>query len=144
MLCREGKEQRWWAQTEHKETLFYWEGDQTLAQVTQRGYGVSILGNTQNPGHIPGQPAVGNPAWAEGEQDEPQRCLPSSALLWLSEKSSNNPSNKLIVINEIWEWQINAICKLNSTYTSWQNHQYHNSGNFAQCITLRALFSASL
>lgn len=66
MLCREGKEQRWWAQTELKETLFYWEGDQALAQVTQRGCGVSILGNTQKPGHVPGQLAVGDLAWAEG------------------------------------------------------------------------------
>ncbi|NXB54348.1 TNPO1 protein, partial [Leucopsar rothschildi] len=30
-----------------RKQLFYWEDDQSLAQVTQRGYGVSILGDTQ-------------------------------------------------------------------------------------------------
>ncbi|KAK4824229.1 LOW QUALITY PROTEIN: hypothetical protein QYF61_012203 [Mycteria americana] len=34
--------------SEHKKTLFYCEGDRTLAQVGQRGCGVSIFGDTQN------------------------------------------------------------------------------------------------
>ncbi|KAK4827150.1 LOW QUALITY PROTEIN: hypothetical protein QYF61_015104 [Mycteria americana] len=48
--------------SEHKKTLFYWEGGQTLEQVTQRGCGVSIHGAIQSlTGHGPGQPALGGP-----------------------------------------------------------------------------------
>lgn len=41
-------------------SLFYFEGDQALAPVIQRGFGVSILGNTLKPGDVPGQPTVGD------------------------------------------------------------------------------------
>ena len=41
------------------------EGDQALAQVAQRGCGVSVLGDTQKPsGCGPGQPALGDTAGA--------------------------------------------------------------------------------
>jgi len=47
--------------SEHQETL-YSEGDQALAQVTQRGCRVSILGDSQKPsGQVPGQLALGSP-----------------------------------------------------------------------------------
>ena len=46
---------------------FHRAGDIALAQVAQRGCGVSHLGDTQKPsGHGPGQPALGGPAWAGG------------------------------------------------------------------------------
>ncbi|KAK4825975.1 hypothetical protein QYF61_003544, partial [Mycteria americana] len=42
-----------------RETLCYYEGDQALAQVAQRGCGVSTLGDIQKPsGRGPGQPAL--------------------------------------------------------------------------------------
>lgn len=54
-----------------------------------------------------------------GDKMNPRAVFHPQPFLWLSEKSSNNPSNKLIAINEIWGWQINAVCKLNSKYISW-------------------------
>ena len=49
--------------SEHQETLCYCEGDRALAQVAQRGSGVSLLGGIQKPsGHDPGQPGLGGPA----------------------------------------------------------------------------------
>jgi len=43
--------------------LFYNEGGRTLEQVTWRGSGVSICGDTQNlTGHGPGKPALADPA----------------------------------------------------------------------------------
>ncbi|KAK4817982.1 hypothetical protein QYF61_003635, partial [Mycteria americana] len=43
-----------------REHCLHCEGDQALAQVAQRGCGVSIPGDTQNPsGHGLGQPALG-------------------------------------------------------------------------------------
>ena len=46
-------------------TLFYCEHHWALAQVAQRGCGVSLLGDIQKPsGHGPGQLALGGPAWA--------------------------------------------------------------------------------
>lgn len=48
--------------SEHKQTLFYWEGGQTLEQLAQTGCGVSHLSI-----YGPGQPAVNDPAdWAGG------------------------------------------------------------------------------
>lgn len=47
--------------------LFLPWGNQAPAQVTQRGCGVSMLENTQKPGHVPRQATVGDLAWAEEE-----------------------------------------------------------------------------
>lgn len=48
---------------ENQETFFYCEDDGALAQVPQRGYGGSLLGDTQKPsGHCPGQLALSSPA----------------------------------------------------------------------------------
>jgi len=48
--------------SEHEETLFYCEGHRALAQVAQRGCGVSHLGDVQKPsGHGPGQSALDGP-----------------------------------------------------------------------------------
>jgi len=63
-----------WAQTEaeevlseHEEELLPSEGDGALAQAAQRGCGVSFSGDIQDPpGYGPVQPAVGDPASAEG------------------------------------------------------------------------------
>ena len=65
------QDQRPWAHTEtrevpseHQETLFYCEGDQTLAQVAQGGCGDSILRDIQKTfGHGPGQLSPGGLAW---------------------------------------------------------------------------------
>jgi len=49
--------------SEHKQTLFYCEGDQTPQQVAQRGCGVSVCGAIQSlTGHGLVQPALGGPA----------------------------------------------------------------------------------
>lgn len=48
---------------EHHRTLFHYESNGTLAQVAQRGCGVSILRDTEElPGHGPGQLALDGPA----------------------------------------------------------------------------------
>lgn len=50
--------------------IFHCEGYQTLEQVTQRGGGVSILGDTQSlTGHSPEQPAAVDPALSRGWLD---------------------------------------------------------------------------
>lgn len=57
------QDQRQWAQTEikevlseHQRTLFYSGGDQAPAQLAQKGYGVSILADSQKvSGHGPRQ-----------------------------------------------------------------------------------------
>lgn len=46
-----------------KETLLHCESDRSLAQVGQRGFRVSILGDIQKPsGHGSGQPALSETA----------------------------------------------------------------------------------
>ncbi|GAB0207908.1 mitochondrial enolase superfamily member 1 [Grus japonensis] len=73
---------------EHKkfhleEKLLHFEGDRALEQVAQRGCGVSFSGDIQNPpGCNPVQPALGEPALAEGVGlDDLQRCLPTPTIL---------------------------------------------------------------
>lgn len=71
---------------EHKETLLFYACDWVLAQVVQRHYGASLLGDLQRSsvyGH--GQPAVGSLEWAVGP-DGLQISLPKSATLWLRNK----------------------------------------------------------
>ena len=49
-----------------KETLYYIEGGQILAQAAQRGCGVSILGDTQGNWTLSWTTALGDPACTEG------------------------------------------------------------------------------
>lgn len=47
----------------YKEKLFSCEGGQTLPQFSQRGHGIPVLRDIQNPtGHRPEEPALGDPA----------------------------------------------------------------------------------
>jgi len=70
------QDQGQWAQSaaqevpsEPEEELFHSEGDGALAQVPQRGCGVSFSGDIEDPpGQGPMQPALGDPALA-GELD---------------------------------------------------------------------------
>jgi len=59
------------------------ESDPALAQVIQKGCGVSFLRDIQKPyGHSPEQPAVGGPDWAgDLGPDDFQRSLPISTVL---------------------------------------------------------------
>lgn len=51
----------------HLRNNFNCEGGQTLAQVAQSSYGVTIFGDTQNPtGHGLGQPALADPMMTRG------------------------------------------------------------------------------
>lgn len=67
------QDQRQWTQTEtqevpseHQETLLYCDGNWALEQVAKKDCGVSILRDTQKLSrHGAGQPALGDPAWAE-------------------------------------------------------------------------------
>lgn len=54
-----------------------------LRVVTQKGYGMCILGDIQNPTRrCPGLPAVGNPSLSRGVVlDDLQRPHPTSAIL---------------------------------------------------------------
>lgn len=55
-------------------TFFCWEGDWPLAQVVQRGCGVSLLRDIQKPsGYGPGQSALSVPAWSGGLEQMPSR-----------------------------------------------------------------------
>ena len=70
------------ALAEPKEELLPSEGDGALAQAAQGGCGVSFSGDIQDqPGHDAVQPALGDPAWAGGWVGDPQRALPSPAIL---------------------------------------------------------------
>ena len=68
--------------SEDEEELLPSEGDGALAQAAQGGCGVSFSGDIPDlPGHGPLQPALGDPASAEG-LDDPQRSLPTLTILW--------------------------------------------------------------
>jgi len=55
------------APSKQEEELLHSEGDRALEQAAQRGYGVSLFGDIQDPpGQGPVQPAVGDPALAGG------------------------------------------------------------------------------
>ena len=83
-----------WAQTEaeevlseHEEELLPSEGDGAVAQVAQRGCGVSFSGDTQDlPGRGSVQPALGDPASAGGWTGWPTE-VPSNpdhaVILWI-------------------------------------------------------------
>lgn len=46
-----------------REELLYVEGYRALEQAAKGGHGVSLPGNVPNPpGHVPGSPALGDPA----------------------------------------------------------------------------------
>lgn len=65
---------------------FYGVGGQTLAQVAERGWRASSLGDIQNlpehiPEHIPEQPALAT--LLQERQGDLQRCLSASVILWL-------------------------------------------------------------
>lgn len=66
-------------QFKHKITLIYYQGGQTREQVAQRGCGVTIPGNIENPTqHSPGQTAPADPALNRGVAlDELQLSLPA-------------------------------------------------------------------
>jgi len=84
-LCRDKGQ---WAQTEtqeipseHKITLIYCQGGQTLEWIAQTGCGVSIHGGIQSPtGRDPGQPALADPVSA-GVLDEVMSVIKRSAQL---------------------------------------------------------------
>ena len=64
--------------------VLHCESDQARAQVFQGCCRVSILRNIQKaPGHGPGQPALGGPAWAGGWTRGLPEIPPASATLWL-------------------------------------------------------------
>lgn len=70
----------------HKWTkLFYCKCDQTLGQVAQKSYGVSILADVQTPtGHNPGQAALMDPALSRCLRlDKLLSSLPTSVIQWL-------------------------------------------------------------
>jgi len=55
------------AASEHEEELLPSEGDGALEKAAQGGCGVSFSGDIQDPpGRGAVQPALGDPAWAEG------------------------------------------------------------------------------
>lgn len=84
-----------WAHTEMQnvpfkkmETLFWSKDDQEMVQVSQWVCGVFFLRNTRKKQlHSGLQPALGDPAGAEGWSRDLQRSLPNSAALWLCESS---------------------------------------------------------
>ena len=74
--------------SEHEVKLLHFEGDWALEQAAQRGCGVSFSGDIQNlSGRDPVQPALGDPALAEGLDSisrGPFQPLPfcDSVILW--------------------------------------------------------------
>lgn len=66
----------------HKKNFLVKKSGRTLEQAAERGCGVSILGDTQNPtGPSPGQPALADPAPCRGVGlYDLHRCLPASTI----------------------------------------------------------------
>lgn len=84
------QDEKQWAQnetreapSEHQETFYHCKGDQALAQVSQRGCGVSLVGDAKKlSGHVPRQPVLGGPCLSSGVgPDDVQRSLSTSAIL---------------------------------------------------------------
>ena len=68
--------------SEHEEELLPSECDRAVEQVAQGGCGVSFSGDIRDPpGRSPVQPALGDPASAEVELDDPQRSLSTPNIL---------------------------------------------------------------
>ena len=66
-------------------TFCYCKGGWALARVVQRGCGISLIGDTQEPsgegsGESPGQAALASPAWAGRSL---QKSLPPLPVVWL-------------------------------------------------------------
>jgi len=56
---------KWLGRAEHEEYLRHFEGDIALEQVAQKGCEISFSGDIQDqPGQVPVQPALGDPALA--------------------------------------------------------------------------------
>lgn len=119
--------QRQWTQTEtqissEQETIF-------TVRVTERGHrlprqvvcGFSILGDIQNPtGHDPGQPLLGDPAWAG--PDDLWRFFPTSAILWfkvhwmpVSTLLVREGKNKYLSLN-LNHYQIKSVTNISKYY----------------------------
>lgn len=78
--------------------FFSCKGGQTLEQINQRGYGISVLGDIQNsPHHGPEQHPVADPALSRVDWlDKLQRSLPNSVIFWFCKffcSSSNHYTN---------------------------------------------------
>lgn len=108
---------RQWTQTEiqeilfkHKkapQTLFLHEDAQALAQVAQRGYGVSILADIQSPtGRGPENPAVAGPALSRGLDQTTSRGAFPPQPVWDSLNIKHKDSNLPAVL------RLNITCKL--------------------------------
>lgn len=85
----------------HKDRPLYFESAKALDHVEQRGCGFSFPRDLLNlPGHIPMQPALGEPALVGGVGlDDLQRCLPILTILSFCEyaKEESNENTTLLL-----------------------------------------------